>query len=256
MVHARALFRDPGPEAHGDIIVWPLKALCDYIEATGDFAFLDEPVAWRREDNFETTHAPIPSPPMSPSWSRRCANDFIPGTHLLRYGNGDWNDSLQPVDPALRDWMASSWTSRCSISNCAATRRSCARPGARQPAKRTRRARRGDARRTSHRFLRPRRRGRRLCGVPAARAGRPNCFSTPATGRPGLSFSLIPMTQAIIGGLLHARRRRAATWRSSRNISSSRRRAADGPAARLSRRPGDDLPTRRNRPPSSAAKSG
>ena len=29
-------------EAHGDIIVWPLKALCDYIEATGDFAFLDE----------------------------------------------------------------------------------------------------------------------------------------------------------------------------------------------------------------------
>jgi hypothetical protein len=31
--------------AHGDVIVWPLKALCDYIEATGDFAFLDEPVA-------------------------------------------------------------------------------------------------------------------------------------------------------------------------------------------------------------------
>ncbi len=23
-------------ESHGDIIVWPLKALCDYIEATGD----------------------------------------------------------------------------------------------------------------------------------------------------------------------------------------------------------------------------
>ena len=42
-------------EAHGDIIVWPLKALCDYVEATGDFAFLDERVAWRREDNFEKT---------------------------------------------------------------------------------------------------------------------------------------------------------------------------------------------------------
>ena len=35
---------------------------------------------------------------------------FIPGTHLIRYGNGDWNDSLQPVDPSMRDWMASSWT--------------------------------------------------------------------------------------------------------------------------------------------------
>ena len=42
-------------EAHGDVIVWPLKALCDYVEATGDFAFLDEPIAWRREDNFEKT---------------------------------------------------------------------------------------------------------------------------------------------------------------------------------------------------------
>ena len=44
-----------GREAHGDVIVWPLKALCDYVEATGDFAFLDEPVAWRRDDNLEKT---------------------------------------------------------------------------------------------------------------------------------------------------------------------------------------------------------
>ena len=35
---------------------------------------------------------------------------FIPGTHLIRYGEGDWNDSLQPADPTLRDWMVSSWT--------------------------------------------------------------------------------------------------------------------------------------------------
>ena len=35
---------------------------------------------------------------------------FIPGTHLIRYGDGDWNDSLQPVDPKMRDWMVSSWT--------------------------------------------------------------------------------------------------------------------------------------------------
>ena len=36
-------------DSHGDIIVWPLKALCDYIEATGDLAILDEKVAWRDE---------------------------------------------------------------------------------------------------------------------------------------------------------------------------------------------------------------
>ena len=29
----------------GDIVVWPLKALCDYLEATGDFAFVDETIA-------------------------------------------------------------------------------------------------------------------------------------------------------------------------------------------------------------------
>lgn len=35
---------------------------------------------------------------------------FIPGTSLIRYGEGDWNDSLQPADPRMRDWMVSSWT--------------------------------------------------------------------------------------------------------------------------------------------------
>ena len=35
---------------------------------------------------------------------------FIAGTHLIRYGEGDWNDSLQPADPTMRDRMVSSWT--------------------------------------------------------------------------------------------------------------------------------------------------
>ena len=36
------------PHSHGDIPIWPLKALCDYIECTDDFtAFLSEPVPWR-----------------------------------------------------------------------------------------------------------------------------------------------------------------------------------------------------------------
>ena len=32
------------------------------------------------------------------SWPR--SERLIPGTHLIRYGLGDWNDSLQPLDPA------------------------------------------------------------------------------------------------------------------------------------------------------------
>jgi cellobiose phosphorylase len=44
--------------AHGDVIVWPLKALCDYLEATNDLAFLEEPVAWRRGSDFRPHRAP------------------------------------------------------------------------------------------------------------------------------------------------------------------------------------------------------
>ncbi len=35
---------------------------------------------------------------------------FLPGTHLVAYGHGDWNDSLQPADPAMAVTMCSAWT--------------------------------------------------------------------------------------------------------------------------------------------------
>jgi 1,2-beta-oligoglucan phosphorylase len=34
----------------------------------------------------------------------------IPGTSLAAYGHGDWNDSLQPADPSLREHLCSAWT--------------------------------------------------------------------------------------------------------------------------------------------------
>src|ERR1700739_1754501 len=79
-------------EAHGDVIVWPLKALCDYVEATGDFAFLDEPIAWRREDNLERTSRRNPVAAHIVKLIATVRERFVPGTHLLRYGNADWND--------------------------------------------------------------------------------------------------------------------------------------------------------------------
>ena len=38
------------------------------------------------------------------------AGRLIPGTQLAAYGHGDWNDSLQPVDPAMRERLCSAWT--------------------------------------------------------------------------------------------------------------------------------------------------
>jgi len=97
-------------EAHGDIVVWPLKALCDYIEATGDITLLAETVPWRADDTMQLTseHATISDHVEKLLDTVR--SRFVPGTSLIRYGEGDWNDSLQPADPHLRDWMVSSWT--------------------------------------------------------------------------------------------------------------------------------------------------
>ena len=78
-------------EAHGDVIVWPLKALCDYVEASGGFRLLNEPVAWR-SDTFEKTTYSDPIAGHVDKLISTLRRRFIPGTHLIRYGNGDWND--------------------------------------------------------------------------------------------------------------------------------------------------------------------
>ena len=95
-------------DSHGDIVFWPLLALGQYLEATGDRALLDvevpyfEPEPSRAErrslrDHVEKALALITS-------------RLIPGTQLESYGHGDWNDSLQPADPSLREQLCSAWT--------------------------------------------------------------------------------------------------------------------------------------------------
>ena len=195
--------------AHGDIVVWPLKALCDYVEATGDFTFLDEPIVWRRDDNFQTTaHADSVAVHVA-KLVATIRERFIPGTHLVRYGNGDWNDSLQPVDPTKRDWMTSSWTVALlhqQLRRYAEVLRAAGRSAA---------AREHDAlaaamKRDFTRWL-------VRDGVVAGYAefspggGPPDLLLHPSDRTTGVSFSLISLTQAILGGLLtEAQARRGA----------------------------------------------
>ncbi|MFO1039406.1 MAG: hypothetical protein U1E45_21380 [Geminicoccaceae bacterium] len=96
--------------AHGDVIVWPLKALCDYLEATGDSAFLDEQVQWRGDDDLVRTERTDTVAVHIEKMLATVKERSVPGTNLLCYGEGDWNDSLQPADPTMRDRMVSSWT--------------------------------------------------------------------------------------------------------------------------------------------------
>ena len=51
------------PDSHGDIVVWPIKALCDYLEATGDLSILDERVGYADDPGVdEPLDRPRPAP--------------------------------------------------------------------------------------------------------------------------------------------------------------------------------------------------
>ena len=185
-------------EAHGDVIVWPLKALCDYVEATGDFAFLDELTPWRREDNLERTADAAPIATHIEKLTATVCQRFIPGTHLLRYGNGDWNDSLQPVDPRKRDWMVSSWTVALLYEQLCRYAEILRRAGRSDGSAEERLA--TAIREDFNRFLI---RDGTVAGygVFSPAGGLPELLFHPADRRTGVSYSLLPMTQAILGAL-------------------------------------------------------
>lgn len=98
----------PG-DSHGDIVFWPLVVLAQYLLATHDAAVLDEKVRFfdgRSPDEGE----------LATVWQHAeralalIRKRVIPGTALAAYGHGDWNDSLQPADPMMRERMCSAWT--------------------------------------------------------------------------------------------------------------------------------------------------
>jgi 1,2-beta-oligoglucan phosphorylase len=185
-------------EAHGDVIIWPLKALCDYVEATGDFAILAESIPWRREDTLERGTAADPICAHVDKLIATVCGRFVPGTHLLRYGNGDWNDSLQPVDPAKRDWMVSSWTVGLLYEQLRRYAAILRRAGRADGAAQERLA--AAIREDFNRFLI---RDGTVAGygVFSPEGGLPELLFHPADQRTGVTYSLLPMTQAMLGGL-------------------------------------------------------
>ncbi len=96
-------------DSHGDIVFWPLLALAQYLLASGDGALLDETLPFFHPDG----DASAPHGSVLAHVERALAlidGRVIPGTRLAAYGHGDWNDSLQPADPALAEQLCSAWT--------------------------------------------------------------------------------------------------------------------------------------------------
>lgn len=194
-------------EAHGDIVVWPLKALCDYIEATGDLGILDISLPWRRDDDLKPTDETGTIREHVELLLSTVRERFIPGTHLIRYGEGDWNDSLQPADPHLRDWMVSSWTVALlyeQIQRFAAILERTGDVAGATALTSLAGVMRGDV----NRYLI---RDGVIAGYGLFDPGHDQVelLLHPSDQRTGLSYSLIPMTQSILGGLFTPAQTRA-----------------------------------------------
>jgi cellobiose phosphorylase len=185
--------------SHGDVIIWPLKALNDYLEATNDLAFLDEPAPWCNDETLERTGHEDPIAVHVEKLLTTIQERFISGTHLIRYGEGDWNDSLQPADPELHDAMVSSWTVALlygQLVRYADVLHRIGCSGAAVMLSELALAMRGDF----NRFLV---RDGTVAGYGLFEPGcdLPELLLHPSDVRTGLRYSLLPMTRSIISGL-------------------------------------------------------
>jgi cellobiose phosphorylase len=96
-------------ESHGDIFYWCIIALANYIKVTGDLKILDETVPYYHEKGIDFAEKTTLSEHVDRLISM-ITGSFVPGTSLVPFGGGDWNDSLQPVSKELAQRLISSWT--------------------------------------------------------------------------------------------------------------------------------------------------
>ena len=184
--------------SHGDVIVWPLKALCDYLEATNDLAFLDEPIAWRRADG-SASDAGTPSQPTSTSSSPPAGSASSPARTSCAMARAIGTIRCSPSIPKMRDWMVSSWTVALLFQQLNRYAEVLRRAGRREQAGGL-----SDLAATVREdFNRHLIRDDTVAGYAIfGRDGeRPELLLHPSDTRTGLSYSLLPMTRSIIAGL-------------------------------------------------------
>lgn len=97
-------------ESHGDIIIWPLKVIGDYLEATNDFSILVEKVPYTDRKTFRFTDDVFSILDHVNKEIAYIKQHFLHDTHLSAYDDGDWDDTLQPANQQLKKYMVSTWT--------------------------------------------------------------------------------------------------------------------------------------------------
>ncbi|MHC1774565.1 MAG: hypothetical protein AB9834_04045 [Lentimicrobium sp.] len=96
-------------DSHGDIYYWVIIGLSNYIRITGDLSILSEELPYFHEKGAAFAEKATVEAHME-RLIGMITGSFIPGTSLVPFGGGDWNDSLQPVSKDLAQRLISSWT--------------------------------------------------------------------------------------------------------------------------------------------------
>jgi cellobiose phosphorylase len=92
-------------ECHGDVVFWPLKCISDYINASGDDSILEQVLSYAdRPDKKETLLLHLKKA------YDAIKDRFVDHFGLITYAGGDWDDTLQPADPAMKEHLISAWT--------------------------------------------------------------------------------------------------------------------------------------------------
>jgi cellobiose phosphorylase len=185
-------------DSHGDIVYWPLLALAQYLLASDDGALLDVEVPFfHPEGDARAERATIRG--HVERALQVIARRQIPGTSLAAYGHGDWNDALQPVDPAMRERLCSSWTVTLQAQT-AATLAAALRHVGRGQLARPLDALAERTRADFQRLLLP---DATLAGFAWFHEdGRVEYLAHPTDRATGLGYSLLPIVHAIINELL------------------------------------------------------
>ena len=187
----------PG-DSHGDIVLWPLLALAQYLIAAEDVSILEEIVPFFHPDGDERAEK-------ATIWGhverglRVVGGRVIPGTSLAAYGHGDWNDSLQPVDPAMSAHLCSAWTVTLHHQTLTTLAKALRRAGRVAPAE----SLEASARCVKDDFHRLLIADGTIPGYVYFRSdGSVERLLHPSDGATGIRFSLLPMIHAIINDLL------------------------------------------------------
>jgi cellobiose phosphorylase len=198
-------FQDtPSPDSHADIVVWPIKAICDYVEATDDLAVLEVETAFT---DYQTRLPTVEASTLFGHTLRqieRLEQACIPGTSLATYGYGDWEDTLQPADAAMREQLVSSWTVELIYQTLKRYQTICERAGRAETA-----ARLGDlCDRVRADFNLHLVKDGVVAGLVHFGAGGVEYLLHPTDEKTGVQYRLLPMTRGMISGIFSPKQMR------------------------------------------------